>query len=293
MQLKFPRVGFFSLIDVDFCSTHTIYGFSVSVLSSVSDGPSIHVSYRFLVLCPLFRLKDNSGTASLLTRLPVKGIYKIEVTGHHNGRSNKLVSFLLICKSVLPDLKPFPSMPENGFGYDEVAKSVGLTEPSCSDGVVPVQQGQTADFHFHVQDDVDVRPRLKHAWRSPEDLDCHLEVRKTASELDVCVMLPEDDEYPEYSLEFTVNSRRAAGQSGNDDKNLDRFFSAVSYLLTYSKEVVEASKNEAKEVMAAIVVNFIFQIKSHTVSHYKHCTKINASLVDILLWQNHPGLLAE
>ena len=262
MQLKFPRVKFFSLTDVDFCSTHIIYGFAVSALSSVSDRPSIHVSYRFLVLCPLFRLKDKSGTASLLTRLPVKGIYKIEVTGHHNGRSDDLGSFLLICKSVLPDhmLKPFPSMPKTGFGYDEVAKSAGLTEPSCSDGVVPVQQGQTAHFHFHVQDDVDVRPRLKHAWRSPEHLDCHLEVRKTASRLDVSVTLPEDDEHSEYSLEFITNSRRATSESGNGEENSDRFFSAVSYLLTNSKEVVEASKNKAKEVMAVIIFNFFVQI---------------------------------
>ena len=215
-----------------------------------------------------------------MTRLPVKGIYKIEITGRHNGRSHDLGTFLLICKSVLPDLKPFPSMPENGFGYDEVAKSAGLTEPSCSDGVVPVQQGQTADFHFHLQDDVDVFPRLKHAFRSPEDLDCHLDIRKAVSKLDVSVMLPEDDERPEYSLEFIVNRSRAAGESGNDDENSERFFNAVSYLLTHSKEVVEASKNEAREVMAVIIFNFIVQTKSKTVCHYRNRTKINASPVD-------------
>ena len=200
-----------------------------------------------------FRLKDDSGIASLLTRLPVKGTYKIEVTGRHDERTRTLGKFLLICSSEPSNPKPFPPIPEHGFGYDDVAKNAGLTEPSCTKGVVLVQQGQTADFHFQVQDNVDVKPKLRHASRPSEDLDRHVDVTREASVLKVCVTLPGDDPNPEYSVELYVRKLRQllAGGILVEDEDLDASFENVlSYLLTSDKKVEEASKDEAKEVIA-------------------------------------------
>ena len=204
-----------------------------------------------------------------MTRLPVCGIYKIDITGHHQSVTHVLVSFLLICKSASPEPRPFPSAPENGFGYDQVAEDAGLTEPSHPDGVVLAKEGEAINFRFRVQRGVDVRPKLRHGSCRPEDLAGRLKIRRDAGDLTVGVVVPTDDPNPEYSLEFYVprDDRRQRGtfqseqEEDEDKENLDGFFNVLSYLLTSDKDIHDASKNEAKEVVTML---FLFAFLSIT-----------------------------
>ena len=216
----------------------------------------------------VLRVKGINGTISLVTRLPVSGTYKIEITGHHQSVSHDLNRFLLLCKSVSPEPKPFPSAPENGFGYDQVAEDAGLTEPSHSEGVVSVEEGQAIDFQLRVQEGVDVRPRLRHGSRRPQDLGCCVTVRRDKAGLNVGVVLPAGEPNPEYSLEFYVprggrqqrstfpqsedQEEETGEEKEEDEENLDGFFNVLSYLLTNDKDVQDASNNEAKKVVTML-----------------------------------------
>ena len=96
------------------------------------------------------RLKAGKGMVSLITRLPVPGLYKLEVTGVHKGQLRILGQFCLRCTAVKEAPKPFPSNPENGFGFDETSEEAGISNPSQTEGVMLVDKGQTIDFNFQV-----------------------------------------------------------------------------------------------------------------------------------------------
>ena len=96
------------------------------------------------------RLKAGKGMVSLITRLPVPGLYKLEVTGVHKGQLRVLGQFCLRCTAVTEAPKPFPSNPENGFGFDETSEEAGISNPSQTEGVMLVDKGQTIDFSFEV-----------------------------------------------------------------------------------------------------------------------------------------------
>ena len=87
---------------------------------------------------------------SLITRLPVPGLYKLEVSGVHQGVLKILGQFCLHCTAVTVTPKPFPSNPENGFGFDETSEAAGISNPSQTEGVMLVNKGQTIDFDFQV-----------------------------------------------------------------------------------------------------------------------------------------------
>ena len=97
------------------------------------------------------RLKATNGIVSLVTRLPVPGLYKLEVSGIHNSTEQVLGHFCLQCESVDEAPRPFPSNPENGFGYDETSQEAGISNPTQTEGVMLVNKGQTVNFSFEVK----------------------------------------------------------------------------------------------------------------------------------------------
>lgn len=232
------------------------------------------------------RTKGRGGMVSLIMRLPIKGVFKIELTGVCDGTDYELGAFQLRCVAPPEETKPFPANPKNGFGFDEkVAESTGISNPSHTEGVLLVNKGKEMMFEFQVQNDVDVQPKLLDGVRKPEDLSCHVSVSRTRDQVQIGVTLPLDDKSPEYALEIFVGGKRRDGDSDKisrggegghrttdhggteseivQEPELDAFSptdigtglpgasrlqNALNYLLTCDKELHKESKNVMKEI---------------------------------------------
>ncbi|XP_025111844.1 hillarin-like [Pomacea canaliculata] len=181
-------------------------------------------------------IKRTQQTDSFLVRLPVTGTYTFTVLGVHGDEINRLVDFQIVCDDVAPDTHPFPSCPENGFGFGEAAAEAGLLEASHPEGVVPVKSGDEVSIHFKVKDDVDISARLVHCTRTPEELRGNIIVEREEDKVTVTARLPADDPTPEYSIE--VDTVKKITQK---DESIKSLFGSkvVSYLLT-SDETLNA-----------------------------------------------------
>ncbi|XP_025111835.1 kyphoscoliosis peptidase-like [Pomacea canaliculata] len=181
-------------------------------------------------------IRRTQKTDSFLVRLPVKGTYKFRVLGAHGNTTSRLVEFQIVCDDVAPDTHPFPTRPENGFGFGEAAAEAGLSEASHTEGVVPVKSGDEICMRFKVRDHVDISARLIHSTRTPEELRDNVIVERKGDNITVTVRLPADDPKPEYSLEVdTITNRKENDQSTTNLFN----FPVLNYLLT-SDETLNA-----------------------------------------------------
>ncbi|XP_076466900.1 uncharacterized protein LOC143298096 isoform X2 [Babylonia areolata] len=168
-------------------------------------------------------LKTGNGQVSLISRLPVVGLYKLEVSGVYNGVVSLLGHFCLNCTEISEAPKPFPSNPEKGFGFDQASKTAGIDSPSQTEGVMLVDRGQMLDFSFQVDEDLHLKPQLKHGLKRSEDLNCHITVTRHHNQVKIGVELPTDDASPEYALEIYVGGRGRGprGQQGRDHDSED------------------------------------------------------------------------
>ncbi|XP_025111833.1 hillarin-like isoform X2 [Pomacea canaliculata] len=181
-------------------------------------------------------IKRTQQTDSFLVRLPVTGTYKFIVRGVHRNKTLRLVDFQIVCDDVAPDTHPFPSRPENGFGFGEAAAEAGLSEPSHTEGVVPVKSGDEICINFKVQDYVDILARLVDSTRTPEELRDNVIVERKGDNVTVTARLPADDPKPEYSLEVdTVKNVK------ENDQSTKKLLSChvVNYFLTSNERLNE------------------------------------------------------
>ncbi|XP_025111842.1 uncharacterized protein LOC112574780 isoform X2 [Pomacea canaliculata] len=181
-------------------------------------------------------IKRTQRTDSFLVRLPVAGTYKFIVWGAHGDETYSLVEFQIVYDNSAPDTQPLPSHPTNGFGFGEAAAEAGLSEPSHTEGVVPVKSGDEVCMRFKVKDYVDILARLIHSIRTPEELRDNVIVGREDDKVTVTARLPADDQTPEYSLEVdTIKNIKDNDQSTNNLFN----FPVLNYLLT-SDETLNA-----------------------------------------------------
>ncbi|PVD22292.1 hypothetical protein C0Q70_18101 [Pomacea canaliculata] len=201
------------------------------------------------------RLKQGERLMSLLVKLPLPGAYQLEVIGIHDNQRCHLVNFRLTCQSVPLDTRPFPSNPDIGYGYDDTARSAGLSDPSHTDGLVVVSSGQAIDFSFKAQPTLDVRPKLVHRDRSREDLRDHVSLSRTEDKATVTARLPDDDASPEYALEIdngVSTSWRSAGEDVDGPINRPEEKESVNvlnYLLTCDQDLNVVTKDERKQLL--------------------------------------------
>lgn len=179
---------------------------------------------------------------SLMVRIPVTGTYKLEVNGLHQGEECRLVNFRIVCDYV-SETRPFPSAPDTVFGFGEAAAEAGLTEPSHTEGLVPVKTGEEKMFDFKVKEDVDIAARLVHSTRTPEQLRDNVSVHREEDNATVTARLPADDPEPEYSLE--VNTfKKTEGESISEKETTN----ALNYLLTSDKALTAIITDKSKQV---------------------------------------------
>lgn len=190
-----------------------------------------------------------------MVRLPEAGTYKLEVIGSHQNILHRLVEFRIVCKHVAPDIRPLPPCSENGFGFGEEAVKAGLSEPSHTEGVVPVKSGEEIDMSFRVQPNVDILARLVHSTRATDDLRDSVRVRRENAKATVTATLPADDPEPEYSLQIDTikNSQGFYKPKG-------AFTNALSYLLTSNKSLNTAIVDKSKQVKHSYNCNYTINI---------------------------------
>ncbi|XP_025113812.1 uncharacterized protein LOC112575895 [Pomacea canaliculata] len=169
-------------------------------------------------------LKRTNQSKSIMARLPVIGTYKLEVNGG-------LVKFRIVCEHVPSDIRPLPPCSENGHGFTEEAAKNGLSQPSHTQGVVPVKRGEEIDLSFTVQEDIDIMATLVHHTGKRKNQD----VQKEKERVTVNVRLPEDDPKPEYAIMIDIIKNRLA-----DESSKQKFTNILSYLLT-SDETLNAA----------------------------------------------------
>lgn len=202
-----------------------------------------------------FRIKRTKHTKSVMVRLPEAGTYKLEVIGFHQNILHRLVEFRIVCKHVAPDIRPLPPCSENGFGFGEEAVKAGLSEPSHTEGVVPVKSGEEINMSFRVQPNVDILARLVHSTRATADLRDSVRVRRENAKATVTATLPADDPEPEYSLQIDTikNSQGFYKPKG-------AFTNALSYLLTSNKSLNTAIVDKSKQVKYSYNCNYTINI---------------------------------
>nr|KAG5690438.1 hypothetical protein BaRGS_010065 [Batillaria attramentaria] len=184
------------------------------------------------------RLREQKGIKSLLIRLPIPGVYKIDVNGVYNGEYTSLGEFRINSKAAATR-DPFPSNPPIGFGFDESVTHAGLSHPSHTDAVVPVQRGQDVSFKFQVRSDRAVSAKLRHHKHKPEDLAGLVGVmNQDDGKTTIRVAVPKDEATTEFALEVNLGRKHA----------LDSFVNVLNYLLTEDKEAYDASHDESKEI---------------------------------------------
>ena len=105
---------------------------------------------------------------SVMTRLPVNGIYKLEVL---DGDKVRLVVVRIICNGKTQDQRRFPDTPEKGFGFSQEAIDAGLVDPSREDGVVVAHEGEKVRFRFRTMRPLEVQARLVHSVLPSQQLD--------------------------------------------------------------------------------------------------------------------------
>ncbi|XP_025111814.1 uncharacterized protein LOC112574770 isoform X2 [Pomacea canaliculata] len=171
-------------------------------------------------------LKRTQQRESFLVRLPETGKYKFEVLEVHGVGEISLVTFQIVYDDASSKTRPLPSNPENGFGFGEAAAEAGLSEPSHTEGVVPVKSGDEISIHFKVKDDVDISARLVHFSRESEKLRDNITVNRENKNVTIIARLPADDPKPEYSLE--VDTSKNIKGTDYSIKELP----ALNYLLT-------------------------------------------------------------
>lgn len=169
---------------------------------------------------------------SIMARLPVIGTYKLEVNGG-------LVKFRIVCEHVAPDIRPLPPCSENGHGFTEEAAAAGLSQPSITQGVVPVKSGEEIDLSFTVQEDIDIMATLVHHTGNRKNL----EVQRENERANIHGRLPEDDPKPEYALQIDIIKNRLA-----DESSKQKFTNILSYLLTSDDTLNAAIVDKDKQV---------------------------------------------
>ncbi|XP_025111821.1 hillarin-like [Pomacea canaliculata] len=190
-------------------------------------------------------MKRTQQTKSFLVRLPVTGTYKFVVTGDHGGKTARLVAFQIVCDHVPLETLPFPSYPENGFGFGEAAVAAGLSEPSHTEGFVPVKSGDKISIHFKVSIDSAILARLVHSTRTPEQLRANVIVEREDDNATVIATLPADDPEPEYSLE--VDSVKIIKETDESITELPSYH-VLNYLLT-SDKALSAVITDKKKIL--------------------------------------------
>lgn len=188
----------------------------------------------------------GSRRKSLVIRLPMSGTYKLEVTGIHRGRECSLVEFRVVCDSV-PETRPFPHVPDILLGFGEAAAEAGLSDPSHTEGLVPVKSGEEIDIQFKIKDDVDISARLVHSTRTPMDV----QPQKEADKVTLTIKLPEDDPAPEYLLEIGL-VKNWEGQDLSQKKTTN----ILNYLLTNDKTLHAAVMDRTKQVLMLLKIKY-------------------------------------
>lgn len=161
----------------------------------------------------------------LRIRFPVAGIYKIKVTGVTDSRHH-ICSFRLECDQVPEDTRPYPSNPAIGFGVGKAAEEVGLVNPSQKNGLVVVNPGETAKFHFKCTEELDLEANLLHREQAASDLASNVNVEQTDDDVTIAVKVPEHARDPEYALEVNAKPKGAKGPRKN----------VANYLLSSGRE---------------------------------------------------------
>lgn len=171
---------------------------------------------------------------SLRVRFPVKGIYKVKVSGKTKFKA-LLASFRLVCEDVMKDVQPYPINPTIGFGYSKVAEDMGLSKPSVVKGIMVVRQGETVKFRFRCKAKLDIQTLLVHKDKKPEDLSSYVVQDRSDDDVTVTVTIPDHAQNPEYALQVNVRQEGSAGEYNN----------VVNYLLTHDRnETSEPDKEQ-------------------------------------------------
>ncbi|PVD22297.1 hypothetical protein C0Q70_18106 [Pomacea canaliculata] len=168
-----------------------------------------------------------------------------QTSGDHGGKTARLVAFQIVCDHVPLETLPFPSYPENGFGFGEAAVAAGLSEPSHTEGFVPVKSGDKISIHFKVSIDSAILARLVHSTRTPEQLRANVIVEREDDNATVIATLPADDPEPEYSLE--VDSVKIIKETDESITELPSYH-VLNYLLT-SDKALSAVITDKKKIL--------------------------------------------
>ena len=105
---------------------------------------------------------------SVVTRLPVNGIYKLKIM---DAGKTELCQVRIKCTGEILDQHRFPETFDKGFGFSQEAIDAGLVDPSREEGVLMAQEGEKVRFRFRTVKQLEIRARLLHIVLPSQQLD--------------------------------------------------------------------------------------------------------------------------
>ncbi|XP_070187830.1 hillarin-like isoform X2 [Littorina saxatilis] len=174
-------------------------------------------------------------TQSFAIRLPVVGIYEIRM---FDNDMNNLCDMGLKCTGKIGKQKPFPDIPEKGFGFSQEAVDSGLVNASREEGLVVAREGEKVRFKFRTSQPLDVQARLVHRFLQSQELESRVTQEEDGNTVTVTVKVPYHAQNPEFTLQVNAKTK---------DSEAD-FMNVLNYLLTPDKQLVYSDKGQAKQV---------------------------------------------
>ncbi|XP_070182533.1 uncharacterized protein [Littorina saxatilis] len=205
-------------------------------------------------------------TQSLVIRLPVVGVYEIRM---FDNDMNNLCDMGLKCTGKIGKQKPFPDIPEKGFGFSQEAVDSGLVEASREEGLVVAREGETVRFKFRTSQPLDVQARLVHRFLQSQELESRVTQEEDGDTMTATVKVPYHAQNPEFTLQVNAKEK---------DSEAD-FMNVLNYLLTPDKQLVYSDKGQTKQVSdelsAALRDNDIYRMES-AVREFRACGDANS-----------------
>ncbi|PVD21507.1 hypothetical protein C0Q70_17305 [Pomacea canaliculata] len=155
------------------------------------------------------------GLKSVVTRLPVKGVYRIQLAGSFGENElTPLLEFRINCVGEIKQPVPFPEGCKQ-VGYSEESAELGLVEPSHEEGVVETRKGEKISFQFKLKDKkpAHIKATLINNNRSTEELSQYVTCERTKEDINITVTMPDVQEcglcienasIPDYDISYLL-----------------------------------------------------------------------------------------
>ncbi|KAK7488415.1 hypothetical protein BaRGS_00020389, partial [Batillaria attramentaria] len=190
-------------------------------------------------------LEDSKlGEKALITRLPVEGVYRVEVAGQLGEMRTVLGEFRIDCVNVkhMPARFPISNTP---IGPTEEARKM-VEEFSHGDGVVVARQGEKVNMNFNFKNkggrNIRVHPVLVHNNMRPDELSKYVRCNETKDDVNVSVTVPKTGNDAEYGLCIDVIE---TGEKENGEKEEIEHLQLINYLITADSTLTFPDQQEA------------------------------------------------